>query len=1460
MSNYKQTELKRNKGDSRDVSLLSASSLHEGQSNMQMWRRRWEPCLPHILRSPLSIKEVAAFEGMGKMERSDVSAYFPLTSGNSLVKFEAISDGSSSWEKFPTRRIGVVLSGGQASGGHNVIAGLMSYIKLCNQSSQLFGFLGGPEGVYTEKYRELTEEDINGILNQGGFNVICSGRHKIETEDQMRASLEICEKLKLHGLVVIGGDDSNTNAAVLAEYFKRNSSSTVVVGCPKTIDGDLKNEVIETSFGYDTAVKTYSEQIGSIMDAIKTEGNGYYFVRLMGRSASHITLECGLQTRANMILIGEEIKEENRSLMSIVDEIVEMILKRDSLGKKHGIVLLPEGLIEFIPEFETLIKELNLILLKTNDRGQIVDSLNKEMKALFLELPSDVQNQLLLERDPHGNVQVAKIATEELLVHMARERLEKVGKDHILNNVKTHYFGYEGRCALPSNFDASYCFALGHTAAALIDNQRSGYMAVVRKLSLAPEQWEPAGCPLTYMMNIELRKGKSVPVIKKYLVDLNGQSYLAYCQVRSEWKLNDYYRNPGPIQFDGPNSGITNYMISPPRVEDLLRMEDRHGNKISNKLPGSESSQSRPKDEMKVPKTLLSMGSKFNDDLVISSLCRDLDVSVISKCLPHQTGRHNNRILQLREENFSGYTEIRENSQSKLSMSSSLTCESLGLILSCLSTPGAQNVICGLVNGLPSLKELVVFRSLSDFLKGKALKVDLTSEGSLNFFENSLNSGGCTFPNGVEEKMNDTLEKKNSVTALKANDSQELTNNSCVLSCKGLVSNNFLSQLLSFFNLRALAIVGNSEAASFGATLSEQLICMSLSGMKSEIPVVFVPVCLENSISHQMIEICVGFDSVTKSISTLVGNLLTDSASATKYWYFMKMIGEKTSNVALEVGIQTHPNLVVIPERYADGRSSVYGSEMTGVTLDDIITEICDIICLRSNQGNNFGGLLVSEGLFDQVYPTRECRRIFSRFSTQNLCNASNTEVYKILGSESLSRYERKIVEDFKLIFSDIDTRLIENLVNSNKICDVRTEIILSALVQKELKFRRSKNKIKNGMNSVCFSFTDQVRACFPSDFDSTLGLMYGMLASKIISSNLVGGYATGIKGVLGQTDSWNMYAIPISSLMTLDIEGSRGVHGLRSDFSFSFESKKFLTEITKDRLNHQLGFMCKLNSVNSRNNPSFRLLMNHIEKWEIDNTYANPGPIQYFNVFKNLFNRTLFESEYIYTRNLKEIDQVLLEIKTLCQLGVEKDVLNSTIQHLKAIQNSISIMSSCNHRKSKPEQIECIQKKNSIGDYISNLKCRNHNSESNLEIISEMNPWITGMPGSYTTTVILTPLHQGNSRDCSLVTGSHRAMLPPGCSDTISHPKPLKTPLGYSWALSQPSMIVVVLLSICTCSYLRPKIPGLIDNKKAGFLGILGKMAVIGDRLRLSNMIRQTIIRLAQISESCNLRFSGII
>ncbi|KAF7459159.1 putative phosphofructokinase [Cryptosporidium felis] len=1259
MSTSKQTELKRIKGEGRDFSLLSASSLEDGQSNMQIWRKRWEPCLPHILRSPVLIKEVPAFEGMREMERSDVSSYFPLTSGNKLVKFEAISDGSGSWGKYPARRIGVVLSGGQASGGHNVIAGIMSYIKLCNPSSQLFGFLGGPEGVYSERFRELTEEDVAGILNQGGFNVICSGRHKIETEEQMRASLEICEKLRLHGLVVVGGDDSNTNAAVLAEYFKRNSSSTVVVGCPKTIDGDLKNEVIETSFGYDTAVKTYSEQIGSLMDAMRSEKNGYYFVRLMGRSASHITLECGLQTRANLILIGEEIKQENRSLMSIVDEIVEMMVSRESIGKPYGIILLPEGLVEFIPEFEALIGELNLLLLKTGDKQEIVEGLTQQIRDLFLELPLEVQNQLLLERDPHGNVQVAKIATEELLVYLARERLERLGKAHLLRNVKTHYFGYEGRCALPSNFDASYCFALGYTAAALIDDKRSGYMAVVRGLSSHPELWEPAGCPLTYMMNMELRKGKLVPVIKKYLVDLKGEAYKAYCQVRPEWKLGDFYRSPGPIQFEGPSSGITNYMISPPSVEDLLSTGNKTG----------------PMDKPRIPKVLTSSASKFSDEVEISHLQGDLALPV-SRLLPHQTEKHKLKALLLNEEeDLSG---LPKNSPLSPSAERTLSGESLGLIIPNPATPGVQSVIYGLISGLPSLKELAVFKSIQDFLTGRATKVSLASGDYLKFLENSLNAGGCVFPNAVEVSPDTLEEKKGSVATLKPSEfSPGSQDGDCIRSCRGLLSNDSLLRLLTFHNIGALAIVGDNEAVTLGAELAEQLACIScmasVGKARTEIPVVLVPCCLENSISHPLVEACVGFDSVTKSISTLVGNLLTDSASATKYWYFMRTIGRQTSNIALEVSIQTHPDVVVIPERYGGVCGAAESSDLFGVTLDDIVTEVCDLICTRSNRGKNFGGLVVSEGLFDQVYPTKEYRELVR----SGLMGKGGG-----WDAGALARFEKKVVEDFNLIFEEVDARLVEDL-KLKSIEQVQTEVLLSSLVQKELRYRKSQNKIKSGMSSVCFNFSDQVRACRPSEFDSSLGTVYGALASKIIRSNLVGGYAVGARGILDRLENWKLYAVPVSSFMTLDFGSGKPCKGLVSEEESTPSSRgKKLLVGANGRCSYEGGkeLVCKLNSVNTLSNPSFRLLMAHTEKWELENAYANPGPIQFHGVFKHIYNRSLFENEYSYIQNLKETEKILLDLKQICQIGVEKGVLSSAVHHLKALQNSISIIESGRH------------------------------------------------------------------------------------------------------------------------------------------------------------------------------------
>lgn len=440
-------------------------------------------------------------------------------------------------------RVGVVLSGGQAAGGHNVIAGLFDALKKMNSSSELLGFLDGPIGIIKNRHKNLDAKTLAAYRNQGGFDLIGSGRDKIETPEQFQAAAKTAQDLKLDGLVIIGGDDSNTNAALLAEYFLNHNIPTKVVGVPKTIDGDLKNEHIEVSFGFDTATKTYAEIIGNLLRDSLSAKKYYFFIKLMGRSASHIALECALQTHPNMTLIGEEIAAKKMTFKQITDDISNMIEARSKAGKNYGVVLIPEGVIEFIPEFNALIRELN----------KKVD-LSPESKACFESLPKDIQSQLTMDRDPHGNVQVSKIETERLFVDAVKEELKKRKVSSF--SAQPLFCGYEGRSCLPSNFDSQYCYALGHVAALLINNGATGYIACVNHLTEPVEKWGIAGVPLTSMIHMEERKGKQQPVIKKALVELESKPFLQFINVREKWKLDDDFQYPGPIQFSGPRELI----------------------------------------------------------------------------------------------------------------------------------------------------------------------------------------------------------------------------------------------------------------------------------------------------------------------------------------------------------------------------------------------------------------------------------------------------------------------------------------------------------------------------------------------------------------------------------------------------------------------------------------------------------------------------------------------------------------------------------------------------------------------------------------------------------------------------------------------------------------------------------------------------------------------------------------
>ena len=532
------------------------------KSPLQVARASYQPKMPIALQGHVRLLEGAKTQSVA--DQAEIEKLFPHTYGMPIIEMVP-SDASESVSE--PIHVGVILSGGQAPGGHNVICGMFDALKKLNPESKLYGFLGGPSGLIEGKYKELTKEIIDDYRNTGGFDIIGSGRTKLEETWQFDKGIEVCKSLGITAIVIIGGDDSNTNACVLAEYYLQKGCGIQVIGCPKTIDGDLKNAMIETSFGFDTACKVYSELIGNIQRDADSAKKYWHFIRLMGRSASHIALECALQSQPNICLISEEIEAKNMTLNDIVEQIVEVIVDRANAGLNFGTILIPEGLIEFIPAMRVLIQELNDMLAQNEEftelegddakRDYVKSMLSPASCELYRSLPKGIARQLTLDRDPHGNVMVSQIETEKLLIEMVSKRLAQLkaagtykGKFSALN----HFFGYEGRCAIPSNFDADYCYSLGVTAVHLIVAGKSGYMSIVRNLTKPAAEWVAGGVPITMMMNMERRSGKLKPVIQKALVDLNGKPFRYFAAHRAEWAdPNMSYIYPGPIQYYGPS-------------------------------------------------------------------------------------------------------------------------------------------------------------------------------------------------------------------------------------------------------------------------------------------------------------------------------------------------------------------------------------------------------------------------------------------------------------------------------------------------------------------------------------------------------------------------------------------------------------------------------------------------------------------------------------------------------------------------------------------------------------------------------------------------------------------------------------------------------------------------------------------------------------------------------------------
>ena len=506
-------------------------------------------------------------------DKEEIEKLFKDVYGGPIVSFSNAGESLN----LANKNVGVILSGGQAPGGHNVIAGLYDAIKQANPNNKLYGFLGGPSGIIDGKCVEFDDKFIDAYRNTGGFDIIGSGRTKLETEEQFEKSLKVCQALNINAIVIIGGDDSNTNACMLAQWLKAKNTGIQVIGCPKTIDGDLKNSQIEISFGFDTATKTYAELVGNIQRDANSAKKYWHFIKLMGRSATHVGLEVALQTQPNIALISEEVEAKKQSLKSIVDYITDVVVKRAEKGKNFGVALIPEGLIEFIPEMKTMIQSLNdlLAVLEKDEafvnaanetKYEIISSkLDKDNAFVFNSLPNLIKAQLLMDRDPHGNVQVSKIETEKLLIEMVKANLKKLkaeGKYNGKFSEQAHFFGYEGRCAMPSNFDADYCYSLGYNAFALILAGLTGYLSSVKNLTAPASEWRAGGVPLTMMMNMEKRHGVMKPVIQKALVELDGPVFKEFEANRENYALNDCYIFPGAIQYYGPTEVCDNTTIT----------------------------------------------------------------------------------------------------------------------------------------------------------------------------------------------------------------------------------------------------------------------------------------------------------------------------------------------------------------------------------------------------------------------------------------------------------------------------------------------------------------------------------------------------------------------------------------------------------------------------------------------------------------------------------------------------------------------------------------------------------------------------------------------------------------------------------------------------------------------------------------------------------------------------------
>lgn len=1058
---------------------------------------------------------------------------------------------------------------------------------------------------------------MDAYRNSGGFDMICSGRHKIEKPAEFAASLAVVTELNLDGLVVIGGDDSNTNAAVLAEYFEANGCKCKVNGAPKTIDGDLKvDPYIPISFGFDTACRTYSELIGNLSSDTLSSQKYWHFVRLMGRAASNIALECALQTRPNVCLISEEVEAKKMTLSQITQQLVNIIMQRSKDGKNYGLVLLPEGLIEFIPEFTSLIEEINDVLANGAEATEaaVTPLLTASNQTLFAYLPDNIKQQLLLDRDPHGNVQVAKIETERLLAQTVAMELAELKSKGTYNGDFTpqfHSYGYEGRCGLPSDFDATYCYALGMTVASMMCLGQNGMIASVTNLAAPVSEWACGGVPITMMCHMEKRHGHMKPVIKKALVELEGKPFKCFQAHRDLWASQDLYSSPGPIQFFTGSDAVelcvtlslellgkdSRVDVAAIKAAAAAQTHTIFGDFTFAPHVGSTAdalfSTCQLLRKAYKPKLNAALADLLSHEFVAGqpTQCkRIVDRPRISSRFPLTYG---GKLFSLEPKEGSGKSATTASKPQKI-----------GVVFCGRPAPGGGDVLAGLFDAQTALGgSLVGFvGGTVGLVRNAAMPVDA------NMIESIRGQGGFTLFGRSEESI-----ATSSFPAV-------------LQSCKTT-------------GLDALILMGGARTATLAGYLSEYL-AANLPGFK----VISVPVDMSGSLKDEFVEMTVGFDTSTKVAGQVVGNNATDGASAKKYYYFMRLMGQEPSHSALEVALMTKPNYVILAEEV----------KAKNLNLQDIVRSIADVVEARAKVGKNYGTVLIPEGLVDSIPELKLLMTELDAIFAQGKKEDKAYELYRLdaeLINSKLTVWSRALLESLP-DFMRAEMIGQRGSDTSLPLSQAETERLLAHFVDIELGYRKKQGTYKGTFSVVCSFIGYQARGALPSNFDVTYAYNLGYAAARVVSSNTGTGYLVCINNLKKDVSQWQVSAVPCTALMTCQA---------------SAPGKGKIVEPSVAK------------AIVDIHGPAYAALTKLKEVDADKDCYENPGPMQFLGAVSLVDSvpLTLSLESNEYLDQIKSLQIALGKIEEACRPGCPATLLQIATQNLNSLTSTIELVTS---------------------------------------------------------------------------------------------------------------------------------------------------------------------------------------